>query len=145
MEVISSDEIVQEIFIESPPERIFQALTNPEELVQWWGDEESYRCTSWTGELIVGGHWRTEGVGKNGNPFSVEGEYEEIDPPKQLVYSWNPSWHNVCAKVRWILTPKGTGTNLVVIFSGFAGNEEAHRDHIGGLPSVLNWLKKYLS
>lgn len=49
------DAIVQEIEIAASPERVFQALTDPEELKAWWGAEGVYRVTLWTADLRVGG------------------------------------------------------------------------------------------
>jgi uncharacterized protein YndB with AHSA1/START domain len=144
MEAVS-DRIVQEIFIEAPPERVFTALTTPEQLLEWWGDDEIYRCTEWTSDLKIGGHWTAKGASKTGRPLIVEGEYQEINPPHTLVYTWKPSWHNINARVQWTLTPQGNGTLLSLAFSGFEGNEEARRDHQGGSAHVLVWLKMYLT
>ena len=31
------DAVVAEIFIAAPPERVFQAITDPKQMPQWWG------------------------------------------------------------------------------------------------------------
>jgi uncharacterized protein YndB with AHSA1/START domain len=140
------EEFVQEIFIEAPVERVYQALTDPVELCRWWGDEASYRCTSWNMDLRVGGKWRADGVNAGGHPFFVEGEYVEIDPPTTLIYTWRPSWREMQpTKIRWQLNSRQNGTLVLVTHSGFAGNEAAYRDHENGLPSVLMWLRNYAS
>ena len=36
---VASDAIVQEITIKASAERIFEALTNPDQRVKWWGSE----------------------------------------------------------------------------------------------------------
>jgi uncharacterized protein YndB with AHSA1/START domain len=107
------------------------------------GDDETYRCDSWKLDLKIGGAWRCEGKNKAGRPFFVEGEFLEINPPASLAYTWNPSWQKVSARVRWILSPREGGTLLIANFSGFGGNQEARRDHAGGLPGVMAWLKRY--
>ena len=38
MRTIGNDAIVEEVFVEAPPERVYRALTEPAELVKWWGD-----------------------------------------------------------------------------------------------------------
>jgi uncharacterized protein YndB with AHSA1/START domain len=140
----NQDQIIQEIFVEAPPDIIYQALTDPEQLTNWWGDDKTYHCDSWKVDLKIGGTWQSKGKGIQGDPFSVEGEYLEIDPPKVLSYTWNPSWHKIPpTKVRWVLTPQGTGTLVQVTHSGFRGNVEALENHKGGWPSVLNWLRNY--
>jgi len=37
-----SGTIVQEITIKGPAERIFEALTNPDERMKWWGAEGKF-------------------------------------------------------------------------------------------------------
>jgi uncharacterized protein YndB with AHSA1/START domain len=39
-----SHEIVSEIHIAAPCERVFQALVDPSQVVQWWGQAGIYRC-----------------------------------------------------------------------------------------------------
>ena len=40
---VREDEIVQEVMIKAPAERIFRALTRPEELLQWWASEGRFQ------------------------------------------------------------------------------------------------------
>jgi uncharacterized protein YndB with AHSA1/START domain len=49
------------IDIQAALERVFRAVTS-EELTRWWGSEDTYRTTKWTGDVRVGGAWRTEGM-----------------------------------------------------------------------------------
>ncbi len=37
--------VLAEIFIAAPPDRVFQALTDPAQMSQWWGQKEMYRVT----------------------------------------------------------------------------------------------------
>ena len=50
----------------------------------------TYRTTDWDSDLRVGGRWRATGRSKDGQAFSVEGEYLELEPPRKLVQSWKP-------------------------------------------------------
>ena len=54
----SDDSLMLEIDIDAPPERIF-ALTEPKELIAWWGEEAESHTTSWELDLRVGGQWRS--------------------------------------------------------------------------------------
>jgi uncharacterized protein YndB with AHSA1/START domain len=143
---LDEDQIVQEIFIDASPERVFKAITTPEELIAWWGDDNAYRADKWNVDLHVGGRYRSEGKGTQGNDFVVEGTYLEIDPPNTLVYTWEPSWHKIPATtVRWELNPQGKGTLVRITHSGFGANVDAKKDHEGGWPHVLAWLNRYVS
>lgn len=142
---IEEDTIVSELEIEAPPAIVFAALTDPKQLQQWWGDEKTYRADHWTVDARKGGKWRSEGKSVTGQPFFVEGEYLEIDPPKVLAYTWKPSWIEVSPTVvRFVLTARGNGTHLVVTHSGFSGNNTARDNHAQGWPGVLNWLRVYV-
>jgi uncharacterized protein YndB with AHSA1/START domain len=144
----TEDAVRLQIEIGASPERVFQALTRPEEVVAWWGAEEVYRCTAWTADLRVGGRWRTEGKNADGRPFHVEGEFLVIDPPHKLTYTWEPSWTEwdklPPTTVAIELEAKGKNkTELKLTHSGFAGFAKARDDHQQGWQLVLGWLQVY--
>jgi uncharacterized protein YndB with AHSA1/START domain len=77
-----ADAIVAEIQIAAPRERVFQALTDPKKIVQWWGRPGSYQCTTCEIDLRAGGKWLNAGMNADGKPFEVRGEYLQIEPPR---------------------------------------------------------------
>ena len=147
-----------EIFIAAPPERVFEALTDPKQMAQWWGEKGLYRITENRVDLRVGGKWSSSGVDKDGNPFSVDGEYVEIDSPHLLVYTWNPSFaHTLKTTVRCELIAQdvhglqtrgpqrvGTGTFVKIRQEGFAGDFKLAQDHGRGWTRVLGWLQAFV-
>jgi uncharacterized protein YndB with AHSA1/START domain len=138
--------IVREIAIHAPAARVFSALTEPEELVQWWGSDEGYRCTAMERDLRVGGAWRTTGVGSDGETFAVAGVYRAIDPPRLLEYTWNYDWSERAdaaeTVVRYELEERDGMTHLRVIHSGFVDAKDRD-DHDHGWGHVLGWLQAY--
>jgi uncharacterized protein YndB with AHSA1/START domain len=147
------DAIVGEIFIAAPPARVFQAITDPNQAPLWWGAQGLYRVTEWKGDLRVGGQWSSLGVGADGKPFRVEGEYLEIDPPRLLVHTWKYSWGPQKTVVRWELEAQsvhglhpsgprkaGTGTLVKIHHSGFAGDAAGAAGHADGWKRVMGWL-----
>lgn len=84
--------VLANVEIAAAADRVFRALTDPKELVRWWGSSDTYRTEEWTADLRVGGRWRGRGRSADGKPFNVEGEFSEIDPPRTLVQSWKPDW-----------------------------------------------------
>ena len=143
---ISSDqgEITSEIEIAVPPERVFQALVDPQQVLLWWGQTGIYRCTEFQSELRPGGKWRSAGIGPEGRPFQVTGEYLEVAPPRLLVHTWVASWTGDAeTTVRWELSAAGTGTLLRLRHSGLAahpGIGESYR----GWPRMLGWIQVLL-
>jgi len=59
----ADDTIVQEITIEAPARRVFEALTDPEQRKEWWGSEGRFQTTLMESDLRVGGKWRMSGTG----------------------------------------------------------------------------------
>jgi uncharacterized protein YndB with AHSA1/START domain len=72
--------------IAASAERVFRALTS-KEIIHWWIRPGVFNTTDWAGDVQVGGRWRAVGTG-NGRPFTLEGEFLEIDAPKKLVFTW---------------------------------------------------------
>src|SRR5205814_9321893 len=86
-----NNSILAEIFIAAPPDRVFQALTDPQQMTKWWGERGVYRITENKADLRVGGKWSSTGMRADGKRFTVDGEYVEIDRPCLLVYTWSRS------------------------------------------------------
>lgn len=153
-----NDAVVVELFIAAPPARVFQAITDPTQTSQWWGQKGMYRITEAKTDLRPGGQWASHGVGEDGKPFGVEGEYLEIDPPRLLVHTWKPSYSDLRnTVVRWELEARdahglhhqsphrlGTGTLVRVRHSGFAGNTESCKAHGEGWKLVLGWMQGFV-
>jgi len=138
------DAIVSEIHIAAPPERVFQALVDPGQLVQWWGQVGVYRSTHFEADLRAGGLWRTSGIGPNGKNFEASGEYLEVQRPRLLVYTWVASWTGeVQTTVRWELEPTAEGTRVKLRHSGFAAHPELAQSY-RGWPTMLGWLQAFL-
>jgi uncharacterized protein YndB with AHSA1/START domain len=157
---ITPDEntIVAEILIAAPPERVFQAIADPDQRREWWGQRGLYRTTEMHSDLRPGGKWWSAGVGADGRSFRVEGEYLEVVPPRLLVHTWLPSWAPpLKTVVRWELEPReaesleGRGpqklsrlTLVRVRHQGFAGNAKIALDHENGWKRVLGWMQRFL-
>ena len=143
---VTAGTVLAVVDIEVPPERVFRALTTPEELKQWWGSAEHYRITESTIDLRVGGSWRSAGVGNDGPPFSVSGKFIEIDPPHRLVQTWNPDWEpagGAPTTIRYQLEATPTGTRVTVRHEGFGSRAQSCAGHAAGWERVLGWLVKH--
>ena len=138
------DAIISEVHIAAPPERIFQALVEPQQVPQWWGQVGIYRCTQFEADLRPGGKWRSAGDIGDGGQFTVVGEYLEVDCPRLLVYSWVASWTgDVKTTVRWELEPTNKGTLVRIRHSGLAAHPEVAQSY-RGWPRMLGWLQVFI-
>src|SRR5882724_7529667 len=107
------DAVISEIFIAAPPERVFRALTNREQALQW-GSSPEFVMTKWEMDARLGGKWvfiakEQNPAGKYANTDLVHhGEILEFEPPRLLEYTWFASWHTDPLHktiVRWELSP----------------------------------------
>ena len=144
------DSVVSEIEISAPAARVFEALTDADQLGRWFSDA-SCPIHRWEMDARLGGRYRytTEkgtAVVNGVSEFACHGEILEYDPPRVLVYTWFGNWHDDITRrtvVRWELTPTKTGTHVKVTHSGLATMPIARKDYSGGWPGVLDMLKNF--
>jgi uncharacterized protein YndB with AHSA1/START domain len=140
---VSAGLIIASVEIAAPPERVFRALTS-EELTQWWGSDDLYRTKRWTGDLRPGGEWRSEGLGADGTPFAVSGEFLEVDPPHKLVHTWKADWDGGnTTTVTYRLEAIEGGTRVTVRHEGFGERTASCTAHANGWARVLTWLRDH--
>jgi len=94
----------------SPPERVWRALTNREELAQWLMSNDF--------EAKLGHTFQFCGQARPGFNGTVQCEVLEIEAPRRLVYRW--VIENVNTMVRFSLEPAAQGgTRLILEHTGF--------------------------
>ena len=129
------DAVICETEIAALPERVFVALTDPKQLVAWWGQEPSVEIAKFEMDARPGGRWHFqwkpapgadhgavgEQLRRNGaQEFEAHGEILECIPPRLLVWSWIANWHEHPTQptvVRWELAPIPNGTRVRVTHS----------------------------
>ena len=116
-------------YIESTPEKVWEALTDADLTADYWGHRNE---SDWK----VGSTWRhvrTDGSGI----ADVDGKVLESDPPRRLVTSWEPS------KVTFEIEPYQEIVKLTVTHEDLTTDEEL-ADISLGWPAVLANLKTLL-
>lgn len=143
---LTSGMVFASVEIAVPPERVFRALTDPRELVKWWGAPEVYRTEEWKVDLRVGGHWEVRGHEADGKAFVAQGQYVVIEPPHRLTLTWEPSWlPGLKTTLSYRLEAVAGGTRLTLRHEGFLGQGDAAQSHTRGWEQVLGWLAKHLN
>lgn len=141
---VAAGMLLATVEIKATPERVFRALAS-EDIAKWWGSPELYRVTEWSGDVRVGGQWRSRGVDRDGKPFEVSGEYVEVDPPKKLVQTWQPKWvDGSVTQVTYRLEAIAGGTRVTVRHEGFGDAADACHGHAAGWERVFTWLLTWL-
>jgi uncharacterized protein YndB with AHSA1/START domain len=130
-------EKVFEIYIKTTPERLWDAITDPE------------MRQKYTFGAVVTSDWtpgsRYEGHGWGGRIF--EGENLEVDPPRRLVQSFDALWGEDVARegtsrVTWEIEPIGDSCRLLVTHDQL--RDGANDQLYGGWPMILSGLKTLL-
>ena len=83
----SDREITMTRLFDAPRHLLFDAMTKPEHVRQWWGRlDDRYSVTTCDIDLRRGGQWRFIGRGPKGE-FAFHGVYREIVAPDRLVFT----------------------------------------------------------
>jgi uncharacterized protein YndB with AHSA1/START domain len=143
---VSDDTIVQEVTIKAPASRIFDALTNPSELLRWWQIEDRFRLIHAECDLRSGGKWLMRVAGSCNSDHSesvVHGVYLAIEPPYCLVFTWvRDNEDHPETLVRWELEEMGDTTLVRVTHSGLTN--ERLRERNSGWPTIVKLLQAYI-
>ena len=136
-------EKVFEIYIKTTPERLWQAITDPDMRAKYtFGVRVESDWTAGSAYTGTAG-WGTVGPG---TPI-MQGENLEVDPPRRLVQSYNALWSDEVtaegtSRVTWEIEPVGDSCRLTVTHDQL--REGANDELYGGWPMVLSGLKTLL-
>jgi uncharacterized protein YndB with AHSA1/START domain len=127
----------------APPERVFRALTNPEDLARWWTGVGGISKAHY--DLRPGGLYRFEFAMGGGKIAVVHGVIREVDPPRRLVMTWfSPEFPDQETLLSFELEPRsGGGSRMKLRHTGLLepGSCEAHEQGwIEALTLLLAWL-----
>ena len=122
------------------PERVFAAWITPEQLSRWLAPSDTFASTEVEIDARPGGRYRFVMHAPDGSAPTVSGTFEEIAPPRRLVFSW--AWAGTPDRVSLVtilLTPKDGGTELTLHQERFA-DEESRGKHEHGWNGCLGRL-----
>jgi uncharacterized protein YndB with AHSA1/START domain len=113
--VTSDREIVVTRVFDAPRERVFEAWTDPERVVQWWGPR-GFTTTIHEMDVRPGGIWRFTMHGPDGTDYPNRVEFTEVTKPQRLVYDHGPDAGAEGLSFRSTVTfeDEGGGTRLTL-------------------------------
>ena len=137
--------IEREIHIDATPEVVYEVITKPEHIAQWWGFDASFAAVpGGSGELT-----------RDGGAAVVRIAVVEADAPRLFTFRWvqpegEPATPENSFLVTFELAPAEGGTRLRLTEAGFreigweaATLEEQYRAHVAGWDSYLPRLATY--
>jgi uncharacterized protein YndB with AHSA1/START domain len=141
--------IEREIHIGATPEVVYEVITKPEHIAQWWGFDASF-------PVVPGGDGRLSRERRDGSgAFVVPLVVVEADAPRRFVFRWlQPDGQLATPRNSFLVTfelvPADGGTLLRLTEAGFrevgweaAQLEAAYREHGAGWDEHLPSLADY--
>ena len=127
------------IYIASTPEKVWQALTDPDQTEKYWF---GFRVNA-SGR--VGASFIAKSPG--GEDFD-KGVILESDPPRRLSCTWRPQHdndrHERPSRVTFELAPLRGQVRLTIVHDDFDDGSKAFESISKGWPAVLSSLKSFL-
>jgi uncharacterized protein YndB with AHSA1/START domain len=123
--------------------RVFDALTKPEQIAQWWGPA-GFTLPKAELDLRVGGKYRFEMHPRDGHSMMLGGMFKEITRPSKLAYTW--AWEGVPGPETLVtieLKEVEGNTELVLTHEPFP-NKEAVAQHDAGWQGGFDRLEEIL-
>lgn len=71
--------------LDAPRELVWQAMTDPAQVVEWWGPD-GFSTSIHRMEVNVGGVWKHTMHGPDGTDYPNSSVFREVVPPERLVY-----------------------------------------------------------
>jgi uncharacterized protein YndB with AHSA1/START domain len=129
-----------------PPERVFDACVEPEQLAEWWGPA-GFTAPSLELDVREGGRYRIRMQPPEGDAFHLCGEFREVDPPRRLSYTFiweepDPDDQETVVTLSFLERDGGT---RVVLDQGPFKTEARHTLHQYGWTEGLERLEQFLS
>ncbi|HEY1591739.1 MAG TPA: SRPBCC domain-containing protein [Solirubrobacteraceae bacterium] len=135
---VANGTAVFEVFIKTTPERLWEAITDPEQRKRYSFGVETH--SDWT----PGSEYNSRSTGG----FEIAaGRNLEVDPPRLLVQSFDALWSDDVkaqgtTRVTWEIEPVGSSCRLTVTHDQLPAS--ANAELYGGWPMILSGLKTLL-
>ena len=133
-----TNDFIYTTYIKSTPEKLWNAIINPEFTRQYWGGNAN--VSDWK----PGSKWEHV-AGDGQNSVRVIGKVVESVPPQRLVLTWaDPAQEADVSRVTFQIESVGDEVRLDVIHGEFNPGSEMIGKVSGGWPRVLSSLKSFL-
>lgn len=143
--------IQREIHVAASPEIVFEVVSRPEHIREWWPDDARFDpAPGAEGELI----WDDV---SGGHVASVALTVLEVEPPRRFSFRWTHPHGEAATEsnsllVTFDLVPMGEGTTVRMTETGFREHgwevavlEQQYADHVTGWAKFIPQLGEYVA
>ncbi len=135
--------------IRARPSIVFEALTTPDGIAQWWGPDAGPVVLAET-DVRIGGRFRVRFQMLDGTELESTGEYLEIVEYKRLVMSWQwtsggePEEDGEVSRIEIDLNRIDAGTEITFTHARLK-TEDSRASHERGWAGALDKLVRHFS
>jgi uncharacterized protein YndB with AHSA1/START domain len=129
--------------VRATAERVFLAWTEPAHLKQWWGPV-GVRCVGAEVDLRVGGRYRIGNQMPGGQVIWIGGEFESIEPPRELVYTWHVEGDSKGPERVTVRFEAHDHSTEVIVIHQQIPDQTTRESHVDGWHGCLDGLARYL-
>jgi uncharacterized protein YndB with AHSA1/START domain len=147
---IGDREIIITRVFDAPREIIWDAWTDPEQIVKWWGPR-GFTSTIHEMDVRSGGVWQSTMYGPDGTEYLNHCVFSEVLKPERIVYKLSGGRKDdpdVQAEVSWIFEAQGTKTKLTLhmLFPTVEARDRSASKYkvIEGGNQILDRLREHL-
>jgi uncharacterized protein YndB with AHSA1/START domain len=141
--------IERHIDVDASPEVVFEVLSQPEHVREWWPDDARFEPVAGAPRELV---WRDA---QTGETTTVDLAVVDVDPPRRFSFRWcftEPDRGGQSLLVTFDLVPIATGTRVRMTETGFremgweiALLEKQYQDHVSGWNHYIPTLGAYVA
>jgi len=129
--------ITVETKVHAPRERVWQAYTTPEDIVQWNAASDDWHTTKASVDLRVGGEFSSRMEAKDGSfGFDFAGTYTKVIPGRLIEYSFGDRTASI------EFTETSDGVNVSVSFD--AETTHSIEQQQGGWQAILDNFARHV-
>lgn len=124
--------VIIEKTVQAPVSKVWKAITDKEDMKQWYFDLEEFRP-------VQGFEFSFNGKGKTGETMVHLCRVTEVVPERKLAYSWRYPGYEGNSLVTFDLFPEGNSTRVKLTHSGldtFPAMEDFRREDF-----VMGWTE----
>lgn len=130
MNASTDTSITIETLFKSPIEKIWQAWTDPDLVLQWFGSDPDGCGINAKLDVQPGGNFEVTFQDADGTQHTCFGKYVEVSKPNKLSFTW--AWKSEL----------GFESVVTVLLTAREQTTHQHFEHAGlGNPSIHNYLK----
>jgi uncharacterized protein YndB with AHSA1/START domain len=131
--------------INAEPARLFRAWTTAKNFSRWFLPGTSVNIDAVTLDARPGGRFRIEMI-VDGVLRPHEGEYQIVDEPKKLVFTWRSFMtQDRDSLVTVNFAAEGDGTRLTLIHERLPGDAATVQAHREGWTNIITGLEAWIS